>query len=153
MSSLPTLAELLTDPKYDFLSQFSPESEGISNYEIFNEADDNPYESLQIACDYYDENEYSLKFQNLKNFSMLSINIQSLSAKFNEFRDLLSHFDNFACSPDIVFIQETWKIFDADHFSIHNYSPLQFICRDNRQGGGVGLYFKSGLQIVSSARN
>jgi endonuclease/exonuclease/phosphatase (EEP) superfamily protein YafD len=146
MSSLPTLAELLTDPKYDFLSQFSPESEGISNYEIFNEANDNPYESLQIACDYYDENEYSLKFQNLKNFSMLSINIQSLSAKFNEFRDLLSHFDNSACSPDIVFIQETWKIFDADHFSIHNYSPLQFICRDNRQGGGVGLYFKNGLQ-------
>jgi endonuclease/exonuclease/phosphatase (EEP) superfamily protein YafD len=146
MSSLPTLAELITDPKYDFLSQFSSESDGISNYEIFNEANDNPYESLQISCDYYDENEYSLKYRNLKNFSMLSLNIQSLSAKFNEFRELLSHFDSAACSPDIIFIQETWKIFDPTHFSLHNYSPLQFICRDNRQGGGVGLYFKSGLQ-------
>ncbi len=146
MPSLPTLAELITDPKYDFLSQFSSESDDISNYEIFNEANDNPYESLQISCDYYDENEYSLKYRNRKNFSMLSLNIQSLLAKFNEFRELLSHFDSAACSPDIIFIQETWKKFYPTHFSLHNYSPLEFICRDNRQGGGVGLYFKSGLQ-------
>jgi hypothetical protein len=52
---------------------------------MFNEANDNPYDSLQISCTYYDENEYSFKFKNLKNFSMLSLNIQSLSAKFNEF--------------------------------------------------------------------
>jgi hypothetical protein len=86
MSSHLTLAELITDPKYDFLSQFSAESDGFSNYDMFNEANDNPYDSLQISCSYYDENEYSFKFKNLKNLSMLSLNIQSLSAKFNEFR-------------------------------------------------------------------
>jgi hypothetical protein len=78
---------------------------------------------------------------------MLSLNIQSLSAKFNEFRELLSFLDTASCSPDIIFLQETWKIFDPSHFTLYNYSPLQFTCRENRQGGGVGLYFKNGLQF------
>jgi hypothetical protein len=147
MSDSPTLADLLTDPKYDFLAQFTADHEGISNYSFFNEANDNPYDSIQISCDYYDENEFSHKFRNLKNFSMFSLNIQSLSAKFNEFKELLSHLETASCSPDIIFLQETWKIFDPMHFSLHNYSPLQFNCLENRQGGGVGLYFKNGLQF------
>jgi hypothetical protein len=62
MSSHLTLAELITDPKFDFLNQFSDESDGISDYDMFNVANDNPYDSLQISCNYYDENEYSHKF-------------------------------------------------------------------------------------------
>jgi hypothetical protein len=58
-------------------------------------------------------------------------------------QSLLSYLDSASCSPDIIFLQETWKIFDPTHFTLFNYSPLQFTCRENRQG----LYFKNGLQF------
>jgi hypothetical protein len=49
--------------------------------------------------------------------------------------------------PILFFLQKTWKIFDPAHFTLFNYSPLQFTCREDRQGGGVGFYFKNGLQF------
>ena len=90
MSSHITLAELITDPKFDFLNQFSDESDGISHYDMFNVANNNPYNSLQISCNYYDENEYSHKFKNLKNLSMLSLT-------FKAFPQNSMNSENFCC--------------------------------------------------------
>jgi hypothetical protein len=72
--------------------------------------------------------------------------VQSLSAKYNDLRELFNFFNSNSCSPDVVCLQETWKIFDSAYFVLSGYSPLHVISRENRQGGGVGLYIKNGLQ-------
>jgi endonuclease/exonuclease/phosphatase family metal-dependent hydrolase len=146
MADIPTLAEIVTDPKYNFLSQFNSESNDYLDYN-FTEANDNPFESLSISCNYFDEVSYVNKFKNLNKFSMFSLNVQSLSSKYNDLKELINYMGSYSCSPDIICLQETWKIFDSAYFTIPNYSPLYVKSRENRQGGGVGLYFKNGLQF------
>ncbi len=77
---------------------------------------------------------------------MFSLNVQSLLSKYKDLKELISYLGSNQCSPDVIFLQETWKIVDSAYFSLPNYSPLCLKSRKNRQGGGVGLYFKNGLQ-------
>jgi hypothetical protein len=72
--------------------------------------------------------------------------VQSLSAKYNYLNELFSFLNSYSCSPDIVCLQETWKIFDSAFFILPGYSPLHVLSRENRQGGGVGLYIKNGFE-------
>jgi exonuclease III len=72
----------------------------------------------------------------------LSLNIQSIAAKFNELNELINLFESKNCLPDIILLQETWKIVDASLFNLNNYHPLIFKCRSSAQGGGVGIYVK-----------
>ena len=74
------------------------------------------------------------------------INIQSLPAKFVEFSDLISQ---FSCdsSPDIICLQETWKIVDNSFFPLANYHTLETNLRQESRGGGVGIYVKNHLSF------
>jgi hypothetical protein len=92
-----TLENLVTDPKYNFLNQFNPESNEFLDYN-FNEANDNPYENHSLTCNYYDELSYAKKFKNLKNLSIFSLNVQSLSAKYNDIKELFNLFSSHSCS-------------------------------------------------------
>jgi hypothetical protein len=57
------------------------------------------------VCSYLDPAEYAARFSNLKHVSIMSFNIQSLSAKKKELIHMLS------CSrfsPDVICLQEIW---------------------------------------------
>ena len=100
-----------------------------------------------MSCKYYDEIQFTSKFQNVKNFYFLSLNIQSLPAKFNEFQEFINNLQVNNCHPDILLLQETWQISDPLHFPLNNYNPLLCKLRSNlTQGGGVGMYFKNNLR-------
>ena len=74
---------------------------------------------------------------------MLSFNIQSLPAKFSEFRELINMLFLQNCAPDVICLQEIWRIPDPDFFTISGYHPLVYKSRHiNTQGGGVGLFVK-----------
>jgi exonuclease III len=75
--------------------------------------------------------------------SALSINIQSLPAKFNELKELIDLFDSKKCLPDVILLQEIWHIADPNLFMLNYYHPLIFKCRAKAQGGGVGMYIKN----------
>ena len=79
-------------------------------------------------------------------FTVLSLNIQSLPSKFSEFTDLLSQFPPDK-TPDVVCIQETWKIIDNSFFPLINYHPLETNTRQVSRGGGVGIYVKENLSF------
>jgi len=75
----------------------------------------------------------------------LSLNVQSLPAKFNELDEFISYLKNNGCEPDFICLQETWKIFDQSLFTTEGYN-LEIKSRStNTQGGGVGIYIKKGL--------
>jgi exonuclease III len=76
----------------------------------------------------------------------LSLNVQSLPAKFNELDEFISYLKNNGCEPDFICLQETWKIFDQSLFTTEGYN-LEIKSRStNTQGGGVGIYIKKGLR-------
>jgi hypothetical protein len=77
----------------------------------------------------------------------MSLNVQSLPAKFNELKDLIDIFASKNCLPDIILLQEIWHIPNANMYVLDNYHPLIFKCRSNYKGGGVGIYVKNSHKV------
>jgi hypothetical protein len=142
-----SLADLMSDPKFDFVHQFLSNDCANPNTHFFNDFSDNPYEEFSIKCNYFDESQFINKFSNLKKFSFLSLNTQSLPAKHCELSEFIYSLEKASCSPDVILLQETWKIVDKSIFPLRGYSELIHKNRSTGQGGGVGLYFKSGLKF------
>ena len=142
-----SLADLMSDPKFDFLHQFLSNDCANPNTHFLNDFSDNPYEEFSITSNYFDESQFISKFSNLKKFSFLSLNTQSLPAKYCELSEFIYSLEKANCSPDVILLQETWKIVDKSIFPLRGYSELIHKNRATGQGGGVGLYFKSGLKF------
>ena len=78
---------------------------------------------------------------------MLSLNIQSISSKFNEFHDFIQSFESFKF--DVICLQELWKMYDPNMFSLNGYHSLFFKSRcNNVQGGGVGIFVNNQLKTT-----
>jgi len=74
---------------------------------------------------------------------MMSLNIQGLPAKFAEFEEFINELGRKIFIPDIICLQELWRINDPDFFDLQNYHKLIFKSRSsNTQGGGVGIFVK-----------
>ncbi len=119
-----SLADLMSDPKFDFLHQFLSNDCASPNAHFFNDFSDNPYEEFSIKCNYFDESQFINKFSNLKKFSLLSLNTQSLSAKHCELSEFIYSLEKASCSPDVILLQETWKIVEKSIFPLRGYSEL-----------------------------
>ena len=78
----------------------------------------------------------------------MSLNVQSLNAKFNDLIDLLDSLTYSKC-PDIICMQELWQFPDKMDFSLAGYQPLFYKLRSGGvQGGGVGIFVKDGLNCT-----
>ena len=77
----------------------------------------------------------------------MSLNIQSLPAKFTELKNFISQLAINNSLPDIICLQELWNLHDVSAFSIPGYFPLECTLRTLSQGGGVGFYFKNNLNF------
>ena len=130
-----SLDNLTHDPSFDFMQK------------VLNQPDDNdfvcndsPYSSADFSCVYLSENQLSETISNHCNPSVMSINIQSLSAKFNDLKSLVSSLLISNCAPDVICLQEIWRIPGSEFFNLDGYHSLEFSIRQsNAQGGGVGI--------------
>jgi len=138
-----TLDSIINNPDFDFLTHYlstvPTDDNDLSN--IIS-----PYSNIDMCCKYFDETEFVNEFK-LKNEQLfLSLNVQSLPAKFNELEDFITYLKNNRCEPDFICLQETWKIIDQSLFNIEGYN-LEIKSRSkNTQGGGVGIYIKKGFR-------
>ena len=130
----------MSDSRFDFLSFFTQEEENASVPDsFFINSQCSPYSNININCSYLDTDK--LDTLSTEKFTVLSLNIQSLPAKFTQFNDLISQFPNNS-APDVNCIQETWQIIDNSFFPFPNYHPLEINTRQLARGGGVGIYVK-----------
>jgi hypothetical protein len=97
---------------------------------------DSPYSNSNFSTTYIDTTTYIDKFSQNSNLKFLTLNIQSLPAKFNELNSLIISLLDKNCAPDIIALQEIWQVLDASHFPLPGYQPLLFTARSNGQGGG-----------------
>jgi len=72
----------------------------------------------------------------------MSFNIQSLSAKFSEFKELIITLDKNNSSPDIICLQELWFIHAQSSFSLPGYNALIYKSRSSGVQGGGGILCK-----------
>jgi len=136
-----TMDNLLNNPDLDFLSQFN-------NHIPELDPEPSPYDNIVTQCKYYDESSFLSEFKGSSNRFFLSLNIQSLPSKFNEFEDFVKTLCRNNCAPDFICLQETWKIIDPSLYDIDGYN-FAFLSRSNNvQGGGVGIYVRKGVHFT-----
>jgi len=113
---------------------------------------DSPYSNSVFDCKCVNENTFSQLNSSNTDFKILSLNIQSLPAKFTNFSLFISNLIAKNCSPDIICLQELWQFPDSISFSLPGYKPLVYKLRSNKiQGGGVSIFVKTGYSF--SIRN
>jgi exonuclease III len=126
---------------------------GVDFLDILRGNDDDidlnsPYSNSEISCEIYDTANFTSTFSNSKNFSMMSLNIQSLQAKFSEFEEYIYELSRNNCNFDVICLQELWRLNDPDFFDLNNYQKLVFKSRQsNVQGGGVGFFIKNSIKF------
>ncbi len=126
---------------FNFLEQLN-NSDLFSNILNDEYIDDSPYANTHIQCKYADEYAFANEFSNINSFSYMTFNIQSLQSKFNQFQDMMQNLIDNHCAPDVILLQEIWKIHDSAFFQLSGYNFI-FKSRRQSQGGGVGIYIKS----------
>ena len=131
------IEELKNNPNLDFLSKHNDS----------DETEASPYYNIDVACPYLDENEFLEKHGKNKDVSLLSLNVQSLNAKFSSLREFIDHFKCKNFNFDIMALQEIYQIEDPSLFNIPGYAQLVYKDRKNGHGGGVGYYVNSKLKF------
>lgn len=107
---------------------------------------DSPYVTNSFSTQYIHEIDIPNNEDYQKKNFALSINIQSLQAKFTNLNELLKNFDKNL--PVMIFLQEIWKIDNEEILKIHGYFSPFFTTRDGK-GGGVGLYIRDDLKVTT----
>jgi hypothetical protein len=132
------LGNLIDNPDYDFLKALSSNNDPENNESSFpflNDDIDSPY-NLNVFNSLYVDHLSVCNSPLNEKINILSLNVQSLSAKFSELKDFLDHCYAKNFLPDIILLQEIWQITDPNIFSLNNYQPLIFKCRTDMRGGG-----------------
>ena len=111
----------------------------FSKLRLDNEEDIiNPYEDTNILCQYSNIDETIIKMKSKKGLRLLSWNIQSLRAKFNEFKEFIDIFHRENCFFDIIGLQECWELKNYDLYQLENYN---FIHKTRTQSNGGGICY------------
>jgi len=131
------LDAIINNPDLNLNRIFSMGDEGDDD----DEQNFNPF-NTQFNATYADEKQFSESRSNRGNFSVLSINIQSLSAKFQSLQLFIENLSKNKKEPDLICLQEIWNIPDFIEFNLNGYHPLIFKSRQNSvQGGGGWVFF------------
>ena len=117
-----SLGDLRSQPKYNFLLSVNDQNnESISRPFDFGFS---PYQDLSLECDYYNEYEIIDICKENENLAILSLNIQSLSSKFDSLSDFLNILDSKDVHFDIICMQEIWQIQNPSSFTMDGFHPL-----------------------------
>ena len=102
------------------------------------------FSETDFKCSYI-ETDHFRNNPTINDFSVLSLNIQSLPAKYNELNDMLNELSACNFSPEVICLQEIWQINDPSLFPLSNFQTLEFNTRTNARGGGVGIFVKNNI--------
>ena len=126
--------EIDSNANFNFINKILQNDLNSDNDFLFSNNEFSPYSEINFNCSYINPDQ--IHHINTNNLSVMSLNIQSLPAKFNELSDMLAGFYQFNFSPDIICLQETWQIIDPLLFNLPNYQNITLNTRSSARGGG-----------------
>jgi hypothetical protein len=132
-----------SDPNFNFISKILNTDLDEDDF-LFNNSDYSPYSEIDFKCSYIETN-YFREISTCNDLSVLSLNIQSLPAKYNDLCEMLNELSTFNYSPEVICLQETWQIIDPSLYPLTNYHTLEYNTRTNARGGGVGIFVKNDI--------
>ena len=140
-----TLSDLKNSPQYDLLNKLTS-NEYLNDF-LYPEQSEPDDDDVDIKCQYVEDDIYIKQFKSNENLSFLSLNIQSLPAKYNELKDFLETLDY---SFDFICLQEIWRIQDENLYRLPGYNFVHK-CRSNNTQGSRGHWYlyKGRLYIYS----
>ena len=103
---------------YDFIGMEQPGLENILNNSV---GDDDESSLNLLASHYYDIDGMPSCLSNQRNFTVLSLNIQSIHAKWNLFTSTLASLREKKVEFSAITLQETWLDDDNGAFEIPGY--------------------------------
>ncbi len=104
----------------------------------------NPYENIDIKCQYFDICKVINHLKSKKGLKIIGLNIQSLQSKFIDFQEFVDEFLRQGCYLDIICLGEIWNIKNDEYIKLKGYDFI-YKCRSQTNGGGVGFYIKKGI--------
>ena len=116
-----------------FLSYLGGGQNNLRNVLSTNKNNDENNEPQVIQCSsYYDIDKFTiLANSNTNSFSILSSNIQSINAKFNELEIFVDDLRSINFLFSVICLQETWKA-DTDDFSQFCLDGYDCITQENK---------------------
>ncbi len=87
----------------------------LNNETNFDEFLFNPYENIDVKCQYFDTDKIINYLNSKKGLKIVSLNIQSLQAKFIDFQEFIDEFWRQNCYLNIICVCETWNIKNEDY--------------------------------------
>jgi hypothetical protein len=131
-----SIGGLTANPNFDFINNINSNSnDDHGSLNFFDDNVDSPYNPNSFNCSYVDINTLCNSNNHPKNLSFMSLNIQSLPAKYSELKDLLDFTASTNFLPDIILLQEIWHVPDDGIIINHYFSNVE-----QRGGGGGGVY-------------
>jgi hypothetical protein len=101
----------------DFFTEYNKEY-------LDHEVDDDPFFGINVSSQFYDIATLSAT-EFIKNMPLyISLNIQSLQSKFEQFVNEISEFSEKNICIDVIALQEMWNIRYPELFSLPGYKPL-----------------------------
>ena len=135
-----SLNNILRDNSFDYISVLNNQDPDSNNFEF----SDSPYDNPTISCTYIEEKKFVSSLSSPNDLTIISVNIQSLSAKFSELSQFINNLNSHNAAPDVICLQELWNFPSDASFKLNGYHPLVYTLRHNNvQGGGVGIYIKT----------
>ena len=141
-SGIQGIDSINSDPNYNFLSKII-DNDNDDDF-LFNNPDFSPYSEIDFNCAYIGTDHFR-NSNPPNNISVISLNIQSLPAKYNELCDMLGELSSNGLVPEVICLQETWQIADPSLYQLDNYQLIESNTRENARGGGVGIFVKKDI--------
>lgn len=139
MAYIPNdLESLNSNADLDFLTSFN-------NHYVDANLMNNPYDSLTLNSKFHDLDSLSLLPTAKNKPIFLSINVQSLTSKFESLKSEILLLQAKNIHVDVIAIQETWDVKHPEILLLPGYQQFIFKKRTGMRGGGVGFYIKSGI--------
>ena len=133
--------ELGRDPRFDFLNRILNSDQDDES--LFFNTEFSPYNEINIHCSYIDPQHINTLNNNC--LSVLSLNIQSLPAKYSEFSEFINELSSTGDGPDAICLQEIWQLNDPSLFPLNGFNLIEANSRNSARGGGVGIYIKNSV--------
>jgi hypothetical protein len=121
------------------------DASNILNEFITDDDADNPLLNVKLNSSYFKPDDFIQKFKHTSKPLLVSVNIQSITSKFNSINAFISEITHNNVPIPVIALQETWGVEYPELIKIHGYQPIVHKSRVNTRGGGVGFYIKNGI--------
>jgi hypothetical protein len=128
-------------------SDNSLDASALLNSHISDDENISQFFQTHIQSTYHDLNSFILAYRHSSQPLILSINIQSLTSKYEHLKIFVQTLLTSHVPIDAILLQETWDIKYPHLLNMPGFQNIVYKTRTGMRVGGVGIYIRNGLNF------